>query len=143
MVSTENEGLATMEAPAASRVAAWSTGLLSISPFAVALDLFLHFLPDLPVIQYMRAAGPLAQSIWIACGLLGIGTVVMLQRRPMVGFFLSIVFAGIYVPTAMTLWRHVSWGCWLAIATVLMAAAGAWQARSSNASKHEAAPESA
>ena len=122
--------------PFASLAAAWMIGLLAISPFAVALDLWLHFLPDLPVFGYMRSAGTFAQVAWISLGPLGVAAAVLLNRRPILGAVLAALFVSGYVPLANILWRHFTWGCWLALVAVLFAVVGAFAwARSNNSFK--------
>lgn len=100
-------------------------GILSLSPFAVALDIWLHFLPDYPAMQYMRAANPIVQASWVGLGPIGIAAIVLLQSRPIFGVVLTFLFGAGYVPLARLLWGHFTWGCWLAVATVVLAVVGA------------------
>jgi hypothetical protein len=128
-VSTENT-------TAPTGLARMAIGLLSLSPFAVALDLWLRFLPDFPAMQYMRTAAPAVQAGWIALGPIGIIAIILLRRRPVAGATLALMFCIAYVPLARLLWRHFTWGCWLAIASAIFVSVGAilW-ARSNNTSK--------
>jgi hypothetical protein len=128
--------MATPDKPVASVLAAMAIGVLSLGPFAVALDLWIHFLPDRPVFQYMRSVSPVIQGGWIALGPIGVLATVLLLRRPPVGALLTAVFVAAYVPFARLLWGHFSWGCWLAVAAAGLAILGAirW-ARSNNSFK--------
>jgi hypothetical protein len=125
----------TTKAPRPSRFAAFLVGVLSISPLAVALDLALHLIPDFPAIQAMRAASPLAKAGWISLGPLGIATIFLLVRRPLVGFILSSLFAALFFFAGRVLWQQLPGGFWIALAACALAAVGAWQARSNNSFK--------
>ena len=115
-----------------SIAAAVIVGLLSLSPFVVALDMIVPFLPERPVFGYMRSADLPYKVAWIALGPFGLATLLVLLRRPIIGTLLTIVFSLAYVPLALILWRHFTWGCWLAGLAVILAAIGAYMARRSN-----------
>jgi len=107
-------------------------GLVSISPLTVAVDLVVHFIPDYPAFQTMRAASPAAKAAWIALGPLGIVTTILLLRRPLWGFVLSIPFAaGVYV-AGLYLWQQLVGGFWVAATACALAGIGAWLAARSS-----------
>jgi hypothetical protein len=123
------------KAPGPSRFAAFLVSILCISPFAVALDLAWHFIPDFPAIQAMRAAGPLAKAAWITLGPLGIATIILLVRRPLWGFIFSVLFAALIFFAGRILWQQLPGGFWVATVACVLAAVGAWLARSNNSFK--------
>jgi len=116
--------------PGAVLGAAWIIGLATIGPLFFPLDWAFHVLPDkFAAIEYMRRVGDLPKAVWTLCGPLGIATIILLLRRSLAGLFACILFAAIYVPTAMRLWAQFSFGCWAVIAAVFVAAYGVVTAR--------------
>jgi len=72
----------------------------------------------------MHGLGVLPKILWVLCGPLGVATVILLLRRPLAGFLSCVLFAAIYVPTAIVLWGQFSVGSWAAIAAVFVAGFG-------------------
>ena len=112
--------------------AASIVGLLSISPLAIALDSFFPFLPDRPVFEYMRSASVVYRWSWATLAPLGFITILVLRSRPIKGAALVLFFTAAYVPLALIIWRHFTWGCWLAGFGLLLAVGGAFIAWRSN-----------
>jgi len=117
----------------ASFAASCIVGCLAIGPIVFPIDWLFHILPDaFPVVQRMHGLGPLPKSLWVLCGLLGVTAAFLLLRRPLAGFIVCVLFAGVYVPTALVLWGQVTFGSWAAIAAVIVAGFGVIQARRAN-----------
>lgn len=117
--------------PAWSKRAAFLVAFLTIGPIGVALDLAIHILPDYPAIQTMRSASLVAKSLWLASGLLGMAAIIVLVRRPIAGFVLSLIFAPLSLVGGTMLWQQPRPATVVLIALAcLFAGAGAWQARS-------------
>lgn len=113
--------------PTVSKLAAALVALLSFGPLATGLGLALDMLPDqFPAIRSFRAAPPIGHALWVGSGLIGVLSAVLLLRRPVLAAVCCAVFAAIYVPAAVTVWLQFTFGCWLAIAAAILAAAGAW-----------------
>jgi len=110
-------------------------GFLAIGPLLFPVDWMFHVVPDTyPVIQRMHGLGVLPKSLWVLCGPVGVATVILLLRRPLVGFLACVLFAAIYVPTAIVLWGQFSLGSWAAIGAVFIAGFGvaaSWRANNS------------
>ena len=116
--------------PGASLAASLIVSCLSIGPVIFPVDWLFHLLPDaFPVVQRMRGLGLLPKSLWVLCGLLGVAAALLLLRRPLVGFVVCILFAAVYVPTALVLWGQFSFGSWAAIAAVIVAGLGVIRAQ--------------
>jgi hypothetical protein len=114
-------------------LAAWIIGFLSIGPFVFPLDLWLHIFPDkFPVFYYAHHAGWLPKTLWILCGPLGIASILLLRRRPTLGLITYVAFVVSYLPAAITLWRHFTWGCWAAMVALVAACIGVVAARRAN-----------
>jgi len=122
--------------PNPSKFAAYIIAFLTISPFLVALDLALHFLPTFPAIQTMRMAPFIAKAMWLSLGPLGIATTFLLLRRPVVGLVLCVVFSAISAVAGFMLWQQVRpLGLLSLLLACVLAALGARQARSNNSFK--------
>ena len=122
--------------PKPSKLAAFLVGFMTISPFVVALDLAFHIFPDLPAIQTMRSATLLAKVMWIALAPLGVATVLLLLRRPVIGFILSVLFALNSAVAGYMLWQQTRpFGVALVVIACVLAGIGARQARSNNSFK--------
>lgn len=100
--------------PSARWIGQWLVGLMSIGPFAIGFDLAFHIFSSTPVIQRMRGEPPIAHVGWVACGFLGIATIICLKRRPFVGFFLSLAMAILYVISGLALWHQLTFYSFLA-----------------------------
>jgi hypothetical protein len=117
----------------ALHVAAWTIGFLSIGPFVFPLDLWLHLFPDkFPAFYYAHHAGWLSKSLWIICGPLGVASILLLRRRPTLGLVACIAFVACYLPAAVALWRHFTWGCWAAVAALIATCIGVIAVRRAN-----------
>ena len=124
---------APLRRPNASLAAAWIIGFLSIGPIIFPIDWLFHIFPDsFPVIERMHGLGPLPKALWVLCAPLGVATIVLLLRRPVRGLLACVLFAAVYVPTAVVLWGQFSLGAWGAIAATLLAGFGAVHARQAN-----------
>src|ERR1700733_2856020 len=109
--------------PLGSVAASSIATLLAIGPILFPLDWLFHILPDkFPAIQHMHELGPLPKALWVLCGLLGVAAAILLLRRPLAGFFVCVLFAAVYIPTAIVMWNQFSYGSWAAIGAVLLAA---------------------
>lgn len=114
-----------------SKRAALLVAFLTIGPFAAALDLAFHILPDYAAIQTMRSASLLAKSLELASGLLGVATTFLLFRRPVAGFVLTLMFAVGSVVGGNMLWQQPRpFTVVLTALACVLAGIGAWQARS-------------
>jgi hypothetical protein len=117
-------------------LAAYIIAFLTISPFFVALDLALHFLPTFPAVQTMRAAPFIAKAMWLGLGPLGIATTFLLLRRPMAGLALCVIFSAISAVGGFLLWQQVRpFALLILLVACILAAVGAWRARSNNSFK--------
>jgi asparagine N-glycosylation enzyme membrane subunit Stt3 len=115
--------------------AAFLVAFLTIGPIAVALDLAIHILPDYPAIQTMRSASLAAKSLWLISGLLGVAAVMLLCRRPVAGFVLTLMFSVGSVAGGNMLWQQPRpFTVVLAALACVLAGIGAWQALSNVAS---------
>lgn len=122
--------------PRMSKAAALVVGFLTISPFAVALDLAAQVFPDLPAIQTMRSASFLAKAMWLALGPLGIAAVLLLLHRPLAGFVLTLPYAAGSVIAGYMLWQQWRpFGIVLLVLACVLAGIGARQAQSTNSFK--------
>ena len=120
---------------ASSKRAAFLVAFLTAGPFAVALALALHVLPDYPAIQTMRSASLLAKSLWLAMAPLGVVTAILLFRRPIAGFVLTLIFAVGSLVAGDMLWQQPRpFAVVLTAVAWVLAGIGAWQARSAVAS---------
>lgn len=116
--------------PPQTKFAAGLVGFLSISPFIVALDLAVQFLPDYPAIQSMRASSLLAKALWVAVGPLGIATALLLLRRPFTGFIATLLFSILSVVAGYLLWLQLRpFGIALLAGACVLAAVGARKSR--------------
>lgn len=108
-----------------SALAAAIIALLTLGPIVFPLDWLFRFLPDsLPVIHRVHGLPLLPILAWTLCGVIGLVATLLLLRRPLAGFVASILFAGIYVPTAQEMFDQFSIGCWAAIVAALLAGIG-------------------
>lgn len=107
-------------------IAQWLVGLMSIGPFAIGLDLAFHIFDSMPVIQRMRGEAPMAHVVWVACGFLGVATILCLHRRPLLGFLLSLAMAIMYVISGLALWHQLTFYSFLAGAVPFIAAYAAF-----------------
>lgn len=122
--------------PNPSKIAALMIAFLTISPFLVALELVVQFLPDLPAVQVMSSASRLAKTMWLSLGPLGVATVWLLLRRPFAGFVLTLPFSAVSVVGGYMLWQQWRpFGVVLAVLACVLAGVGARQSRSNNSSK--------
>ena len=109
----------------ASRCAISILALLSIGPVVTGLDLLFHFLPQSPAIQNLHEASFLGQALWVGSAVIGAAAIFVMLRRPVLAVGACIAFATVYIPGANAVWRHFTFGCWLAIAIVILSALGA------------------
>ena len=93
--------------------------LLSIGPVVTGLDLLFHFLPQSPAIQNLHEASFLGQALWVGSAVIGAAAIFVMLRRPVLAVGACIAFAAVYIPGANAVWRHFTFGCWLAIAISL------------------------
>jgi hypothetical protein len=92
---------------------------LSFGPLTTGLGLLLGFLPkQFPAIQNLYAAGPIAQTVWMGAGVLGILTIVALLRAPRLAIVVCLAFATAYVLGAWCVWGRLTFGAWAAMAAV-------------------------
>ena len=116
--------------PITLALAAAVIGFLAVGPLVFPIDWAFHIFPDtFPAIQRMHGLGLSPKLLWVICGPLGVVAAALLIRRPLAGFVASVLFAAIYVPTAIALWGQFSFGSWAAIAAALLAGFGLVQAR--------------
>ncbi len=123
------------KSPISSRYAAILMGLAAIMHSLVALDLVLQFFPDTPEFQVLWATSSLVKGLWLAFVALGFATAFLLYRAPRVGFALSLVATACLYFASSGLWHEIKGGFWFAVAANVLAALGAWQARSNNSFK--------
>ena len=110
----------------ATRFAIALAAFLSFGPLTTALGLLLGVLPkQFPAIQNLYAAGPIAQTVWIGAGVLGILTIVALLRTPRLAIVVCLAFATVYVLGASWVWGRFTFGAWAAIAAVPLSVAAA------------------
>ncbi|UOF14268.1 hypothetical protein IEQ11_21480 [Lysobacter capsici] len=99
---------------------------LSFGPLTTGLGLLLGFLPkQFPAIQNLYAAGPIAQTVWMGAGVLGILTIVALLRAPRLAMVVCLAFATAYVLGAWWVWGRLTFGAWAAMAAVPLSIAAA------------------
>lgn len=114
---------------AARRVAQWLVGFMSVGPFAVGLDLAIHVFPATPFIERMRQVDTNVHIAWVACGFIGIATIILLARRPLLGFLLSVVLAILYFVSGAALWHQLTFYSLMASTTPFVAAYAAFGER--------------
>jgi len=103
----------------ATRFAVALVAFLSFGPLMTGLGLLLGFLPkQFPAIQNLYAAGPIAQTVWIGAGVLGILTIIALLRAPRLAIVVCLVFATAHVLGAWWVWGQFTFGAWAAMAAV-------------------------
>ena len=103
---------------------------MSLGPFAVALDLIMHFFPDTQVIQLMRNSGFYVHSLWIGCGFLGVITIVLLSLRPLYGYAALVVLMAAYGPISFAVWHQSTMlHYWLPLAAIGCATYGVFVGR--------------
>ncbi len=100
--------------------------LLCIGPVGTSLDLVLDFLPkEFPATRNLHAASVLAIGLWLASSLVGALAIFLLVRhRSVLALLATIVFACLYIPGANMVWLQFTFGCWLALAAVILAVLG-------------------
>jgi hypothetical protein len=123
------------KSPLPSRYAAILMGVAAVMHSLVAFDLVLHFFPDTPEFQALWAASTLVKVLWLSFVALGLATAVLLYRAPRAGFALSLVATACLYFASAGLWHEIKGGFWLAVAASVLAALGAWRARSNNSFK--------
>lgn len=124
-----------------SAFAAAIIALLTLGAIVFPLDWLFRFLPDsLPVIHREHGLPLLPVLAWLLSGVIGLVAILLLLRRPLAGFVASILFAGVYVPTAQEMFGQFSMGCWVAIVAAVLAGVGFWKTReAANALGNESA----
>jgi hypothetical protein len=100
--------------------------LLCIGPVGTGLDLLFNFLPsEFSATQSLHSATTVALVLWLGSALAGVLAVFLHTRRRAVPAFLAtVLFACIYVPGANMVWLQFTFGCWLALVAVALAAFG-------------------
>jgi hypothetical protein len=124
-----------LKSPLFSRYAAMLMLVAAAMHSLVALDLLFHFLPGTPEIRALWATTAMVKGLWVVFVVLGFTTVVLLYRAPLAGFLLAVVASVCLYFASVGLWQEVKGGFWIAIAATLLAAIGAWQARSNKSFK--------
>lgn len=110
----------------ASRCVIALLALLSLGPMVTGLDLLFHFLPtNLPAMQNLHTASAGGQVIWVSAGFVGVAAILLMLRWPVPAVVACIAFAATYIPGANAVWRYFTFGCWLAIAIVVLSVVGA------------------
>ncbi|WP_148650538.1 hypothetical protein [Lysobacter capsici] len=103
----------------ATQFAVALTAFLSFGPLTTGLCMLLGVLPkQFPAIQNLYAAGPIAQTVWMGAGVLGILTIVALLRAPRLAIVVCLAFATVYVLGAWWVWGRFTFGAWVAMAAV-------------------------
>lgn len=110
--------------------AVWILAFTALAPiFFFPIDWLFHIFPDrYPVIHRMHGLGPGPKILWVASGVIAIVAIYYLTRRPVLGLLACCAFAVLYVPAAIVLWGQFTFGCWLALLVVALAASGAFMA---------------
>jgi len=121
--------------PTSSRYAALLMGFAALLHSLVASDLVLHFLPATPELRALWAASVLVKALWLCFVALGLATAILLYRAPRAGFALSVAATTCLYFASIGLWHEIKGGFWFAIAANVLAAVGAWRARSNNSFK--------
>lgn len=116
--------------PFTSRSAALIIAFLAVIHSLVALDLFINFLPATNEYVAMWGIALWAKLLWAAMCLIGAAAVLLLYRRPWLGFFAALVFCACLYVASLELWGGLKGGFWLAVVATALAAMGAVRSRS-------------
>ncbi len=100
--------------------------LLCIGPVGTSFALLLNFLPtEFSATQNLHSATTVALVLWLGSALAGVLAVFLHTRRRAVPALLAtVLFACVYVPGANMVWLQFTFGCWLALVAVALAAFG-------------------
>jgi hypothetical protein len=101
--------------------------LLALGPITTSFELWLRFLPErLPAIQYLHGTSTLGLSLWfLSFPLNALSLYCQFRAGTLVKLVVISTFSACYVSGSMLVWRHFTWGCWVAVGFLAIALADA------------------
>ena len=93
--------------------ARWLIGLMAVGVALTSVDMAFHILPAYPALQPVRH-GPLPwQLAYVACAPIGLGVLLLVRRRPLLAFGLSLVLPMLFWLARIYLWKQLGWMAYL------------------------------
>jgi hypothetical protein len=115
-----------------SKIAVAFIVYLWLGVLITGVDLVFGFFPThIPMIRQLHSATSPAEILWGCAGLFGVISV-CLRRKPLAALATTLIFVSAYVLGANLIWRSFHFGCWLAIAALILMAIGSVTAMRSN-----------
>lgn len=112
-------------------LARWMIGWIAAGCLLISLDLAFHFLPDYAALEKARTAPLAAKIAYAACAPVGLLTLFLVRRRPLVAFGLSLILPALFVLSCLFLWQRLSWLMAIAIAAPFLIASDVFRVRPS------------
>lgn len=119
-------------------IAHWLIGWIVAGTLLIGFDFAFHILPNYPALQTVHAAPWAAKLAYVACAPVGMATLYLAWRKPLIAFWFSLALPIVFVPAYVFLWHRISFLMLLAMVVPFLIAHHVFSARPGQANRNGA-----